>query len=87
MNQPVCLITGVGDGTGIALVRRFARSNYQVAMLARNRDRLQKLESELPNTKAYVCDVGDLLAHIIIPRKTFARVLLSNSTARLPKAN
>ena len=39
MSQPVCLITGVGDGTGIALVRRFARSNYQVAMLARNRDR------------------------------------------------
>ncbi len=43
MSQPICLITGVGDGTGAALVRRFAQSNYQVAMLARNRDRLKKL--------------------------------------------
>ena len=31
-------------------------------MLARDRDRLVKLESELPNTKAYICDVGDLQA-------------------------
>ena len=60
MSQPICLITGVGDGTGAALVRRFAQSNYQVAMLARNRDRLKKLEKELPNTKAYVGDVGNL---------------------------
>ncbi|MEM9508091.1 MAG: SDR family NAD(P)-dependent oxidoreductase [Cyanobacteria bacterium P01_E01_bin.35] len=60
MSQPICLITGVGDGTGTALVRRFARSNYRVAVLARNRDRLKKLEQELPSTKAYVCDVGDL---------------------------
>ena len=60
MSQPVCLITGVGDGTGAAIARRFSQSNYQVAMVARNRDRLVLLESELPNTKAYVCDVGDL---------------------------
>ena len=62
MSQPICLITGVGDGTGAAIARRFAHSNYQVAMLARNRDRLKKLEKELPNSKAYVCDVGDLTA-------------------------
>ncbi len=28
MSQPICLITGVDDGTGVALVRRFAQSNY-----------------------------------------------------------
>ena len=39
MNQPACLITGVGDSTGTDLIRRFAQSNYQVVMLARNRDR------------------------------------------------
>ena len=39
MNQSVCLITGVGDTTGTDIVRRLAQSNYQVAMLARNRDR------------------------------------------------
>ena len=62
MSQPICLITGVGDGTGAAIARRFAQGNYQVAMLARNRDRLKKLESEITNTKAYVCDVEDLQA-------------------------
>ena len=36
----VCLITGVGPGTGSALVRRFAEGGYSVAMLARNEERL-----------------------------------------------
>ena len=31
-------------------------------MMARNRDRLQKLEHEITNAKAYICDVGDLKA-------------------------
>ncbi len=62
MAQPVCLITSVGAGTGAALARRFAEGGYRVAMLARNRDRLEALEKELPNAKAYVCDVGDLEA-------------------------
>ena len=31
-----------------------------MAMLARNRERLQALETELPGSKAYVCDIGDL---------------------------
>ena len=60
MTQPICLITGVGDGTGTAIVCRFAQAGYRVAMLARNQDRLQKLEQEIPQAKAYVCDVGDL---------------------------
>ena len=60
MGQTVALITGVGDGTGAALARRFASGGYRVAMLARNRQRLEALEKELPGAKAYVCDVGDL---------------------------
>ncbi|MDJ0701870.1 MAG: SDR family NAD(P)-dependent oxidoreductase [Leptolyngbyaceae cyanobacterium MO_188.B28] len=60
MTKPICLITGVGDGTGAAIARRFAKGGYQVAMIARNRDRLQTLEGEMTNAKAYVCDVGDL---------------------------
>ncbi len=62
MTKPVCLITGVGDGTGAALARRFAKGGYQVAMLARNRDRLARLEKEIADTKAYVCDTSDLEA-------------------------
>ncbi len=59
MTKPVCLITGVGDGTGAALARRFAET-YRVAMLARNEGRLRSLEDELEGARAYVCDVGDL---------------------------
>ncbi len=54
----VCLITGVGPGTGAALARRFAQG-YRVAMLARNAERLAKLEKELPQARAYPCDVAD----------------------------
>jgi short-subunit dehydrogenase len=59
MSDPVCLITGVGPATGSALVRRFAKGGYRVAMLARNRERLAALEAELPNAKAFACDVTD----------------------------
>lgn len=62
MAKPICLITGVGDGTGAALARRFAKGGYQVAMLARNRDRLARLEKEIADAKAYVCDTSDLEA-------------------------
>jgi NAD(P)-dependent dehydrogenase (short-subunit alcohol dehydrogenase family) len=58
-NSPVAVVTGVGPGTGAAIVRRFARDGYAVAMLARNRERLAQLEGELPNARAYPCDVTD----------------------------
>lgn len=62
MRKPVCLITGVGDGTGAALTRRFARGGYQVAMLARNRDRLEALQYEIDDSRAYECDISNLNA-------------------------
>ena len=34
--EKICLVTGVGPGTGSAIVRRFAAEGYRVAMLARN---------------------------------------------------
>ena len=58
MSEEVCLITGVGPGTGAALARRFAEG-YRVAMLARNAERLAALEKELPSAQAFPCDVAD----------------------------
>ena len=55
----VCLITGVGPGTGSALARRFAAGGYRVAMLARNRERLAALEREIPGARGFACDVAD----------------------------
>ena len=59
MAEPICLITGVGPGTGAALSRRFARGGYRVAMLARDRERLTRLEAEVTGSRGYVCDVTD----------------------------
>jgi NAD(P)-dependent dehydrogenase (short-subunit alcohol dehydrogenase family) len=56
---PVALVTGVGPGTGSAMVRRFARGGYAVAMLARTGERLVSLEKEIPHAHAYPCDVTD----------------------------
>ena len=48
----VALVTGVGPGTGAAIARRFARGGYSVAMLARNRDRLEEFEGEIDHARA-----------------------------------
>src|SRR5882672_1829260 len=59
MSTPICLISGVGPGTGSALARRFTEGGYRVALLARNEARLAALEKELPNARGYRCDVSD----------------------------
>src|SRR3989442_13961383 len=62
MDQPVCIVTGVGPGTGAALARRFAADGYRVALLARDATRLEKLAAELPGAAAFPVDVADLAA-------------------------
>ena len=58
MTKPIALVSGVGPGTGKAIVRRFASGGYRVAMLARNRERLDALEREIADTLGVVCDVA-----------------------------
>jgi short-subunit dehydrogenase len=41
------------------MARRFARGGYAVAVLARNRERLDSLEREIEHAHAYACDVTD----------------------------
>ncbi|WP_299892512.1 SDR family NAD(P)-dependent oxidoreductase [uncultured Ruegeria sp.] len=59
MDHKICLITGVGDGTGASVARRFARDGYRVALLARNRERLAELENELPGSRSFAFDLED----------------------------
>ena len=59
MKDKLCLITGVGPGTGKALVKKFASQGYSVIMVARDADRLASIKKEVPNTFAYPCDVSD----------------------------
>ena len=56
----VAFVTGVGDGTGAAIARRFAAAGYRVAMLARKQERLAKLRSELSGARAFAFDLADL---------------------------
>ena len=60
MGERVCVVTGVGPGTGAALARRFAGDGYRVALLARDATRLAKLAAELPGSGAFPVDVADL---------------------------
>src|SRR4030095_10045199 len=59
MDRPVAVVTGVGPGTGSAIVRRLSAGGHDVAMLARKQDRLAALEREIANTRAFPCDVTD----------------------------
>lgn len=58
----LAIVTGVGPGTGSAIVRQLCAAGYQVAMLARNVDRLNSLSAELTNCHAFACDVTDSTA-------------------------
>jgi NAD(P)-dependent dehydrogenase (short-subunit alcohol dehydrogenase family) len=57
-DRPIAIVTGVGPGTGSAIVRRFAAEGFRVIALARSPDRIRALEQELPNTHAMICDVS-----------------------------
>src|SRR5271154_6466937 len=83
-NSPVAVITGVGPGTGAAIARRFSQGGYAVAMLARNRERIANLEKDIPNSRAYPCDVtneAELDAAISAIRKDLGepKVLIHNA--------
>ena len=58
MEKEVCIITGVGPGTGAALAKRFAET-YRVAIIARDGERLDALTKAVPNTFAYPCNVAN----------------------------
>lgn len=60
--KPLAIVTGVGPGTGTALVRRFVEGGYRVAMIARDIARLDALAGELPDAFAVPCDVSDVPA-------------------------
>ena len=62
LDLPLCIITGVGPekGTGAEIARRFSVENYKVAMIARNKNNLEKLSAKYKNSFPYICNIGDL---------------------------
>lgn len=69
-SKPVCAIVGVGPGNGAAFARRFAAEGYAVALLARGGALTTQLAAELPDARAYACDIGDAAA----AARTFAAI-------------
>lgn len=59
MSRAVCVVAGVGEGNGAALARAFSNEGMAVALLARSTDFTSKLAEELPDSRAYACDVSD----------------------------
>jgi NAD(P)-dependent dehydrogenase (short-subunit alcohol dehydrogenase family) len=58
-DKPIAVVTGVGPGTGSAIVRRFVDGGFRVIALARSADRIGALAEELFDTHAMPCDVSD----------------------------
>ena len=62
--KPVCAVLGVGPGLGLALSRRFSREGFEVAMLARNAEKLRGYAAELARegleARPCPCDLNDL---------------------------
>lgn len=46
MNKSSCLIIGVGPGLGLSLAETFAKKGFSIAMIARNKNKLEKYKSE-----------------------------------------
>ena len=57
-DKPIAIVTGVGPGTGSAIVRRFSSEGFRVIALARSPDRIRALEQELTDTHAVIGDVS-----------------------------
>ncbi len=58
----VAVVVGVGPGLGESIVRRFARENFSVAMLARSEEKLDRLEREAMDglsLTGFACDATE----------------------------
>lgn len=53
------LITGASSGIGEATARAFSRAGASVLLMSRDRERAQRVASELPGSDVIPCDVGD----------------------------
>src|SRR6184192_3527423 len=57
--KPIAIVTGVGPGTGAAIVKRFSAGGFRIIALARSVELINRLAQELPDVHAMTCDVSD----------------------------
>ena len=56
-SKPVALVTGASSGIGEVFARKLAARGYRVVLVARRRERLEKLASELPDAEIIAADL------------------------------
>jgi uncharacterized protein len=57
--EPAAMITGASSGIGEVFARRLSESGYRVLLVARRRERLEKLATEIPNAEAIIADLSE----------------------------
>jgi NADP-dependent 3-hydroxy acid dehydrogenase YdfG len=93
MSNPVIIIVGAGPGVGAATARRFAAAGYDIGLLARDAERLEKFATEFDeagtNVSWAAVDIGDPAALDAALRRMTEHtgrvdVLLHNAVAYRP---
>ena len=57
--EKVCVVVGVGPGNGESFCRKFANEGYQVAALARTKEKLDELVGDINGVTTYSQDATD----------------------------
>jgi uncharacterized oxidoreductase len=84
LSNRTVLVTGGTGGIGLGIAEAFHRSGSTVVVCGRDRERLSKVEKDLPGVTALTCDVGEAarrkrLAEDVLRRFPDLDVLVNNA--------